>query len=209
MFHSSSTIERGASATALQRPCSSQLPPERPAAAATTCTNGGGGPPHSPFSHLDLPFLISPHPPAHRSSSQSLLSSTHHPRSPQSPRPLPLLPSPHPPSPRPPLIFHHRPPQINGGDQRRNFPYPSHHHLQQPNVPPSSNPKTPPHSPFCKSHPIPSHPIPSYPIPSLDQKYRTPKPQSPAPNSHRPPKSTGVIKGGTSPTPATATTSLS
>ena len=114
-----------------------------------------------------------------------------------------------PPSPRPPLIFHHRPPQIDGGDQRRNFPYPSHHHLQQPNVPPSSNPKTPPHSPFCKSHPIPSHPIPSYPIPSLDQKYRTPKPQSPAPNSHRPPKSTGVIKGGTSPTPATATTSLS
>ena len=98
----------------VQRPCSSQLPPERPAAAATTCTNGGGGPPHSPFSHLDLPFLISPHPPAHRSSSQSLLSSTHHPCSPQSPRPLPLLPSPHPPSPRPPLIFHHRPPNSTG-----------------------------------------------------------------------------------------------
>ena len=147
------------------------MPPERLAAAATTCTNGGGGPPHSPFSHLDLPFLISPHPPAHRSSSQSLLSSTHHPRSPQSPRPLPLLPSPHPPSPRPPLIFHHRPPQINGGDQRRNFPYPSHHHLQQPNVPPSSNPKTPPHSPFCKSLTIPSQ-----------------QPQSPAPTSHRPPQ---------------------
>ena len=114
MFQSSSTIKRGASVTASQRPCSRQLPPERPAAAAATCTNGGGGPPHSPFSHLDLPFLISPHPPAHRSSSQSLLSSTHHPCSPQSPRPLPLLPSPHPPSPRPPLIFHHRPPNSTG-----------------------------------------------------------------------------------------------
>ena len=145
MFQNSSTIKRGASVTASQRPCSgqnlppddpatancrqrdlqrpklaarrpcsSQLPPERPAAAATTCTNGGGGPPHSPFSHLDLPFLISPHPPAHRSSSQSLLSSTHHPRSPQSPRPLPLLPSPHPPSPRPPLIFNHHPPNSTG-----------------------------------------------------------------------------------------------
>merc|ERR1711873_142257 len=99
-----------------QQHCSRQLPPERPAAAATTCTNGGGGPPHSPFSHLDLPFLISPQPPAHWSSSQSLLSlpqsplfSAHHPCSPQSPRPLPLLPSP-----RPPLIFNHRPPNSTG-----------------------------------------------------------------------------------------------
>ena len=97
MFQSSSTFKRGASVTASQRPCSRQLPPERPAAAATTCTNGGGGPPHSPFSHLALPFLISPQPPAHWSSSQSLLSlpqsplsSVHPPCSPQSPRPLPL-----------------------------------------------------------------------------------------------------------------------
>ena len=35
MFQSSSTIKRGASVTASQRPCSSQLPPERPAAAKT------------------------------------------------------------------------------------------------------------------------------------------------------------------------------
>ena len=32
-FYSSSTIKRGASTPALQRPCSSQLPPDRPAAA--------------------------------------------------------------------------------------------------------------------------------------------------------------------------------
>merc|ERR1712016_321341 len=35
MFQNSSTIKRGASVTASQRPCSRQLPPERPAAAKT------------------------------------------------------------------------------------------------------------------------------------------------------------------------------
>ena len=70
-FYSSSTIKRGASTPALQRPCSSQLPPDRPAAAKFAakrpCSgrcglqNGGGG---LTAATPPPPFFVGCHPPS-------------------------------------------------------------------------------------------------------------------------------------------------